>query len=88
MYTLALSFLIFAGTGFSLQAIVIEDILRSFIGSNMAVFTTDNIGLDEFNIRKYMNVTMTNDPSLIRAYSFSTYTMNTLPWCTLRRSKP
>lgn len=78
MYTLALAFLIFAGTGFALQTEVIGDLLQSNLGSDIAVMVlpTDKFGLDEYNIREFMEKTKVDDPSLLDEYSFSSYLIN------------
>lgn len=78
MYTLALSFLIFAGTGFGLQGRVISDTISSSLGGHIAVFTADSdpYGLDEIKIREFFRIQNLRDPSLIKGYSFVTYPMD------------
>jgi len=56
MFSVTLSFLIFAGTGFKLQETVINDSLRVFIGSDMTAEIAANakMGLDESAIRLFL----------------------------------
>ena len=51
------------------------------IGAEMAVMVppNDKYGLDEYEIRNYMKKVQQDDPTLIRAYSFTSYTLNTFP---------
>jgi hypothetical protein len=67
MYTLALSFLIFAGTGFGLQGKVISDTIASSLGGHIAVITagSDPYGLDEEKIREFFVIQNERDPSLL-----------------------
>ena len=56
MFSVTLSFLIFAGTGFKLQETVINDSLRVYIGADMTAEIPANarIGLDEYAIRQFL----------------------------------
>ncbi|CAD8134904.1 unnamed protein product [Paramecium octaurelia] len=81
MYTIALAFLIFAGAGFALQTSVITDVLQSFLGADISVqaLQSDKRGLDEYNIRLFLNKTIKEDPSLIYDYSFTSLMLSQIP---------
>lgn len=53
MYSLALSFILFAGASLTLDSKVIGDALQSALGGDVTVMVipTDKIGLDEYEIR-------------------------------------
>ena len=53
MYSLALSFILFAGASLTLDSKVIGDALQSTLGGDITVMVlpTDKIGLDEYEIR-------------------------------------
>ncbi|KAL4502254.1 hypothetical protein ABPG72_000489 [Tetrahymena utriculariae] len=80
MYTVALSFLIFAGTGFKLQSKSIVDNLKSSLGSDLKVsLLRDRRGLDEFGMRQFLDSYMKEFPDHIQAYSFITLPINLFP---------
>jgi len=55
MYTVALSFLIFAGTGFNLQSKSIEDNMKSSLGSDIKVILIKDLtGLNEAPMREFL----------------------------------
>lgn len=55
MYQLALSFLIFAGSGFKLQGEMITDVIKSKGGCDITVrIIGDPTGIDEKNMRDYI----------------------------------
>lgn len=55
MYTIAISFLIFTGSAFSLQTKAIGDTIKNIIGSDLKVHLIDDYtGLDEAGMRGYL----------------------------------
>ncbi|CAD8045647.1 unnamed protein product [Paramecium sonneborni] len=81
MYTIALAFLIFAGAGFALQTSVITDVLQSFLGADISIqaLQSDKRGLDEYNLRMFLNKTMNEDPTFLYDYSFTTLMLSQIP---------
>lgn len=66
MYTVALSFLIFAGTGFNLQSKSIEDNLKSTLGSDLKIILlNDKTGLDESGMRNFLELYKKDNPTHI-----------------------
>ncbi len=56
MFSIAMAFLLFAGTALRLQGTVIQNTLKLSLGSDLVVqiFTNDRVGLREKNLREYV----------------------------------
>ena len=81
MFSINMSFLIFAGTGFKLQQSVINDSFRVFIGTDMSAEIPANskIGLDEFKIRNFLETYKQKNPDQIASYSFASIPFDQMP---------
>ncbi|CAD8197198.1 unnamed protein product [Paramecium octaurelia] len=82
MYSLALSFILFAGASLTLDSKVIGDALQSALGGDVTVMVmpTDKIGLDEYEIRKHLESEMMRDKTLIQDYSFNAILLTHFPF--------
>lgn len=82
MYSLALSFILFAGASLTLDTKVIGDALQSTLGGDITVMVlpTDIYGLDEYEIRKHIELEKIRYPSLIKDYSFNAMLMTHFPY--------
>ena len=78
MYTICIAFLIFAGTGFSLQTNVIENSLKLELGSDIVV-EDETYGLDESSLRDYLANYMQKYPNNIDQYSFTSFPLDKMP---------
>jgi len=81
MFSINMSFLIFAGTSFKLQQIVIDDSFKLFIGTDMTAEIPANskIGLDEFKLRNYLEDYKIKNPGQIASYSFCSIPFDQMP---------
>ena len=75
MYTLCIGFLIFSGTGFNLQAKMIQDLVKKTLGSDLVIFSTSSNGLDEYRIRKFLN-NYKNQESFVKDFTFLTFELD------------
>lgn len=78
MFTICLAFLIFSGTGFSLQTNVLENSLKVTMGSDITVMDMSN-GLDEANLRQFLEDYKKQYPGNINEYTFVTFPFDSLP---------
>jgi len=90
MFSINMSFLIFAGTGFQLQQSVIDDSFKVFIGTDLTAEIPANskIGLDEFKLRNYLEDYKIKNPGQIASYSFCSIPLDQMPYMTLPRISP
>lgn len=80
MYTIAMSFLIFAGTGFNLQSKTIGDNLKNTLGSDIKVLLlNDKTGINESGMRGYLQSYMQRHPNNINDFSFASLPINSFP---------
>ena len=72
MFTIALAFLIFAGSGFKLNANMLINQLKTTLGSDFVITATssETSYLQEYKIRETMENLTTQYPNVIRGYSF------------------
>jgi len=77
MFSIALAFLIFSGSGLSLQANLISDQVKVLLGSDLAVRSPPfgNVILDEKSIRDALDEYIDNNPNVIRGFSFTSFPM-------------
>jgi len=82
MYSLALSFILFAGASLTLDSKVIGDALQSALGGDVTVMVipTDKIGLDEYEIRKHLENEKIRDSTLIQNYTFNAIILTHFPY--------
>lgn len=81
MYTVALSFLIFAGTGFNLQSKSISDNLKNTLGSDLKIMLLNDLtGLNEDGMSKFLQEYMRNKPDNILDYSFVSVSIDRFPF--------
>eukprot|EP00357_Protocruzia_adherens_P031584 CAMPEP_0114984976 /NCGR_PEP_ID=MMETSP0216-20121206/7590_1 /TAXON_ID=223996 /ORGANISM="Protocruzia adherens, Strain Boccale" /LENGTH=1353 /DNA_ID=CAMNT_0002347201 /DNA_START=273 /DNA_END=4334 /DNA_ORIENTATION=+ len=82
MFIVALSFLIFAGSGFRLVGSVIIGLIEQVVGSDISVLAPqkDNlIGLNEFEMRKYLDDYKDGPKgNLVKNYAFTTVRLHRL----------
>lgn len=82
MYSIALAFLIFSGTGFNLQVSTISSILSSAIAADIKVMiplTLKDVYLDEAGLRSYMVDYMKRNPDQIQDFTFVTERIRQYP---------
>lgn len=81
MFSITMSFLIFAGTGFQLQETAINDTFRLHIGSDMTAEIPPNskIFLDEYALRQFLESYKLKYPNQIESYSFSSIPFDQMP---------
>lgn len=82
MYSIALAFLIFSGTGFNLQVSTISSILSSAIAADIKVMiplTLQDVYLDEAGLRSYMVDYMKRNPDQIQDFTFVTERIRQYP---------
>lgn len=72
MYTIAVAFLIFGGTGFSLQASTVADAVSTRFGCDILVShpLLDTEGLNEYQMRLFLDDYNERFPGNLRDYSF------------------
>lgn len=87
MFTICIAFLIFSGTGFNLQINVIENNLRLLIGSDIGVEDA-SFGLDEANMRIFLESYIKKHPNNIAGYSFSSVPLDAMPGVYLPQFSP
>lgn len=80
MYSIALAFLIFSGTGFNLQNETITDFMMQSMGADIKVRAPDqNVYLDEKGLREYLEIHKKLFPDDIKDYTFVTYANELYP---------
>jgi hypothetical protein len=81
MYTVALAFLIFTGTGFNLQIVGIRNILVWSVGADLQLWSPDiQFPLDEFNFRHYLQQYTKNNPTNLQNYTFASFPLHRFPY--------
>ena len=90
MFSITMSFLIFASTGFQLQETVIKDTLKIQIGADMTVEISANtqIGLDEYKIRQFLDAYMVKYPNNLDKYTFVSIPLDQIPNINLPKLTP
>lgn len=80
MYSIALAFLIFSGTGFKLQTVTIGDVLSSSIAADLKVVAAQgDPPLNEAGLKEFMISYNEKFPGNIGGYTFVTPPLNRLP---------
>ena len=80
MFSLTLAFIIFAGTGFRLDAHIIVQYLQQTLGSDIIVKTLDDVFLNETNIRYNLEKFKHENPNIIKDYSFVSHHFSLQPY--------
>ena len=81
MFSIAMSFLIFAGTGLKLQISGIENSIRMNLGADLTINThsLEVKGLKEYQIRNFLENYKQNNPGHIANYSFNSFPIDKIP---------
>lgn len=81
MYSIALAFLIFSGTGFKLNSEVIAKTLMALSGSDLLLMTTSSsIFLDEPDLRTTLDNFGQKYPGILKDYSFVSHPFRDMPY--------
>jgi len=79
MFTTSLSFIIFAGSAFSLQAHTLGATVSMAAGGDIVVYALRN-PLDESSLRNFLNQKMSETKPLIHGYTFTTFPLSRSTW--------